>query len=101
MHTSFLSYRRKPFVFSCLLKVPTDESLCALPAIIQWCLCSFAHASCATCEGVKMNTNQRIRSVRYNNLLYVVCTTCEREDLVLACFAELVVREPVGQAETH
>ena len=36
MHTSFLSYRRKPFVSSCLLKVPTDESLCALSAIAQW-----------------------------------------------------------------
>ena len=36
MHTSFLSFRRKPFVFSCLLKVPTNESLCALPMIIQW-----------------------------------------------------------------
>ena len=36
VHTSFLSYRRKPFVSSCLLTLPTDESLCALPAIIQW-----------------------------------------------------------------
>ena len=41
MHTSFLSYRRKPFVSSCLLKVPPDESLCALPAIIQWWVLNF------------------------------------------------------------